>query len=117
MPANFTESQLEEATLEWFQELGYATAFGPELSPGGDYPEREDYGEVLLGERLRDALRRLNPTLPPDALDEAYRKVAVPQSPSLLQNNRAFHAMLVNGVDVSYRQPDGTMRYTQAPLV
>lgn len=114
--SNFTESQLEEATLEWFQELGYATAFGPELSPGGDYPEREDYGEVLLGERLRDALRRLNPTLPPDALDEAYRKVAVPQSPSLLQNNRAFHAMLVNGVDVSYRQPDGTMRYTQALL-
>ena len=116
MPANFTESQLEEATLEWFQELGYATAFGPELSPGGDYPEREYYSEVLLGERLRDTLHRLNPALPPDALEEAYRKVAVPQGIGLLQNNRAFHAMLVNGVDVSYRQPDGAMRYSQARL-
>lgn len=114
MPVNFTESQLENAALEWFQELGYETAFGPEISPGGDYPEREDYGDVLLSERLQDALKRLNPALPPDALEEAYRKIAVPQSPGLLQNNRSFHAMLTNGVDVSYRQLDSTMRYTQA---
>lgn len=48
MKSNFCESHLEEATLEWFQELGYETIFGPELSPEGEYPEREDWGEVLL---------------------------------------------------------------------
>ncbi len=116
MSNNFCESHLEEATLEWFQELGYETAFGPELSPEGEYAERDDYGDVLLSERLRDALSRLNPGLSSDVLDEAYRKIAIPGSPSLLQNNKAFQKMLTDGVDVSYRQPDGNMRYTQAKI-
>jgi len=52
MPNNFYESHLEEAALEWFEELNYETAFSPEISPGGNYPEREDYSDVILVERL-----------------------------------------------------------------
>ena len=117
MKSNFCESHLEEATLEWFAELGYETAFGPEISPEGEYPEREDWGEVLLSGRLQDALSRLNPDLPQDALEDAYRKISVPQSPSLLQNNKAFQKMLTDGVDVSYRLPDGNLHYTQARVL
>lgn len=114
--SNFCESHLEEATLEWFQELGYDTVFGPEISPEGDYPEREDYSEVILAERVRQALSDFNPELPEEAIEEAYRKIAVPQSPSMVMNNKTFQKMITDGIDVSYRQKDGTIRYTQAKV-
>ena len=41
--------------------------------------ERADYGEVVLERRLRDALATLNPGLPADALDDAYRKLTRPE--------------------------------------
>lgn len=116
MTGNFCESQLEQAAMEWFGELGYETAFGPDLAPDGPYPEREDYGEVLLTERLRSALHRLNPKLPEDALEDAVRQISVPQSPGLLQNNRAFHKLLTDGVTVPVRRKDGTTQYIQAML-
>ncbi|ABZ85576.1 type i site-specific deoxyribonuclease, hsdr family [Heliomicrobium modesticaldum Ice1] len=110
----FCESELEEAALEWFQELNYETAFAPELSPGGDYPEREDYGDVILQDRLRDALQRINPHLPPEAIEDAYRQIAIPQSPSLLMNNKAFHKLITDGIDISYRHKGGAVRYAKA---
>lgn len=116
MTGNFCESQLEQAAMEWFGELGYETVFGPDLAPDGPYPEREDYGEVLLTERLRSALCRLNPKLPEDALEDAVRQISVPQSPGLLQNNRAFHKLLTDGVTVPVRRKDGTTQYIQAML-
>ena len=61
-------------------------------------------------QRLRDAVARLNPKIPADAQAEAIRKVLNPDSPALVQNNRAFHLMLVDGIEVEYRQPDGTIR-------
>lgn len=116
MKNNFCESQLEEATLEWFQELGYDIAFGPEISPEGDYPEREDYSEVILAERIRQALADFNPELPEEAIEEAYRKIAVPQSPSLVMNNKTFQKMITDGIEVSYRQKDGTIRHVLAKV-
>jgi type I restriction enzyme R subunit len=68
---NVYEDELEQAALEWFEELGYETAFAPDISPGGDYPERSDYSDVILEERLKDALKRINPDLPQEALDDA----------------------------------------------
>lgn len=59
---------------------------------------------VLVG-RLRDAIRRLNPHIPDDALDEAGRKVLRVGTPSLTQTNRAFHKMLRDGVAVEYPHP------------
>jgi len=105
---NYTESELEQAALQWFEELNYPTVFAPEISPGGDYPERQDYGEVVLSERLRDALERGNPRLPDYAIDEAVRKITIPQSPSLIINNKEFHRMVTEGVDVQVRRPDGS---------
>ena len=107
---NFNEAELEQAVLEWFQELYYNVAYGPEISPGGDYPEREEYDEVILKERLMDALRRINPKMPEEALEEAYRKVAITKSPSLIVNNKEFYRLITEGVDVEVRRPDGSVK-------
>ena len=105
----FTESVVEEAALAWLDGLGYAVQFGPTIAPGEAAAEREDYGQVVLAGRLRDALARLNPHVPPAALDEAYRKLTRPDRPTLAANNHAAHRMIVEGVPVEYFRPDGSL--------
>ena len=107
---NFCESHLEEATLEWFEELGYEIVFAPEIAPEGEYPEREDYSDVILSERLKEALTRINPKLPNDAIEDAFRQIVIPQSPSLLMNNKAFQKMITDGIDVQVKQFDASYR-------
>lgn len=61
----------------------------------------------MLADRLRSALERINTHLPPDAIDEAFRRLARPEAPSLIVNNRNFHKMVTDGVDVQYAGEDG----------
>ncbi len=109
MNGGFTESELEEAALEWLDGVGYTVAHGAEIAPGEANAERDDYHEVILARRLREALERLNPDLPPVLLEEAFRKLTRTESPSLVQNNRAFHRMLTEGVTVEHRRDDGSI--------
>ena len=104
---NVYEDELEQAALEWFEELGYETAFAPDLSPGGDYPERSDYSEVILEEHLKDALKRINPDLPQEALDDALHQILVPLNPALIDNNHLFQKMVTDGVNATFRANDG----------
>ena len=106
----FYESQLEEAALEWFEELGFEVVFGPDIAPEGEYPEREDYSDIILAERLKDALGRINSKMPSSAIEDAYRQISIPQSPSLLMNNKAFQKMITDGIDVSVKQADASYR-------
>jgi type I restriction enzyme R subunit len=99
----FTESVIEEAALQWLADLAYQVAFGPELAYDGAKPERASYQEVFLPGRLQDALRRINPTLPEEALQEAFRQLTHPDQPALLRNNHAFHRLLVEGIPVDYK--------------
>ena len=115
--AKFNEDAVEQATLAWFEELGYARVHGPDLADDGPAPERTSYQDVVLEGRLREALARLNPSLPGDALDEARRKVVRSDNPSLAGANRAFHQMLVEGVPVEHQRPDGTIAGDHARLV
>jgi type I restriction enzyme, R subunit len=110
MGAWFTESVVEDAALAWLEGLGYTILHGPDIAPGQPFAEREDYGQVVLEGRLRQALQRLNPQAPPDALDEAFRRLTRPDSPSLAANNHAVHRFLVEGVPVEYQRADGTFR-------
>lgn len=115
MPSGkFYESHLEEAALEWFEELGFETIFGPDIAPDGDYPEREGYSDVYLVDRLQEALSRINPGLSPDALEDAFRQITIPQSPNLLMNNKAFQKLVTDGVDVQVKQPDASYRTEKA---
>jgi len=75
----------------WRAGLGYEIVSGPEIAPGEPQAEREDYGQVVLGQRLRQALQRLNPQVPADALDEAFRKLTRLDSPSLVANSHLVH--------------------------
>ena len=72
---------------------------------------------MVLAERLRAAIDRLNPDIPGEAREEAFRKTLRPESPSLVGNNRVFHAMLRDGVEVEYRTADGTIRGDRLRLV
>jgi type I restriction enzyme R subunit len=97
----FTEPELlEKAVLGWFKELGYETAYGPDISPGGSRPERDSYSDVLLLRRLRASLIRINPTLPEEAIDKAIHELIHIAEPTLEKTNRKFHFMLRDGVRV-----------------
>ncbi len=93
-----TEADVEAAALAWLENLGWGVAHGPDIAPGSAGAERDDYGQVVLERRLRDALAGLNPGLPESALDDAFRKLIRPEGSTLEARNRAFHRMLVNGL-------------------
>ena len=111
------EAEVEEAGLEWLDALGWQTVHGPDIAPGAPGEERADYGAVVLERRLRDALARLNPGLPLDALDDAFRKLTRPEGSNIEARNRAFHRMLVAGVTVEYRTDGGAIRGAQAAVI
>lgn len=117
MTARINESHIEKHMLDWLRDLGYTTLFGPDIGPGEKSAERVDWHDVVLKHRLSSAIARLNPDIPTDARDVALRKILHPDSPSLIGNNRAFHKMLVDGVEVEYRRPDGTIKGDQVRLV
>ncbi len=84
------ESHLEQTALSWFESLGYQVLNAPDIAPGELQVERDSYSEVVLKERLREAVYRLNPNVSAQALEDAIRKVLHPDSPDLNLNNRAF---------------------------
>ena len=115
----FTESVVEDAALAWLEGLGYAVVHGPEIAVGEPSAERSDpnYRDVALERRLRQALGHLNSDLPPEALEDAYRKLTRTDAPSLVERNRAVHRMLVDGVTVEYRRADGSIAGAQARVL
>lgn len=104
-----TEDQLEQETLGWLAEVGYSHLYGPDIAHDGDSPERENYRQVLLVERLRHAIARLNPSVPLAAREDALKQVVDLGLPVQLSANRLFHRLLVSGVPVQY-QKDGETR-------
>jgi len=117
--SSFTESVVEDAALAWLEALGYAVLHGPDIAVGMPGAERGDpnYRDVVLEGRLRQALVRLNPDLPAEAIEDAYRKLTRTDAPSLLARNRAVHRMLVDGVTVEYRRKDGSIAGIQARVL
>ncbi len=112
-----TESALESIALAWLEGLDWRVTHGPDIAPEALFAERADYREVVLAQRLRDALARLNPDLPADALEDAFRRITNPSGATLEARNRAFHRMLTEGVTVEYRRSDGTIAGAQARIV
>ena len=113
----FTESELEEAALEWLASLGWQVLHGPDMAPQAEDAERADYREVVLERRLRSALARLNPDLPTQSLDDAFRRLTQPEGSSLESRNRVHHRMLVDGVTVEYRSAGGPIRGAQVSVL
>ena len=103
------ESEVEDVAIEILSDLGYETVFGPDIAFDGRTPERASYSEIILTERLREAVDRLNYRLPKESREEAIKKLFRVESQSLVFNNKSFHRMLVEGVPVEYRRKDGSI--------
>ena len=115
--STFTEAEVEQAALDWLAALGWSVAHGSDIAPDAPDAERGDYGQVVLERRLWDALASLNPDLPVSALDDAFRKLTRPEGSTLEARNRAFHRMLVGGVEVEYREHGGRVRGGHARVI
>ncbi len=113
-----TESDVEVAALAWFEELGYTAIHGADIAPEQPNAERQSFADVVLIDRLRSALAQNNPSIPNAALEEALRKVlnAGLESPNLFENNRCFHKLLADGIDVEY-QSQGRVVYDKVWLI
>jgi type I restriction enzyme R subunit len=103
------EDAIETLAIERLQTLGYQYIHGAEIAPDSTSPERESFADVLLIERLRQAVKRINPSIAQPALDEAIKTIQRISSPELLANNEAFHRLMTEGVNVSY-QKEGSQR-------
>ena len=112
-----TEDQLEQLAIQWFQDTGWNYVNGKVISPEGEAPEREDFRTVVLKGRLADAVSRLNPKLPPEAVAEVVHVALTPEHPSLVQNNRAFHRLLIQGVKVEFTNAAGEKEVDHAQLI
>ncbi len=99
---NFTEDELEKASITYFEELGYEYIFAPDIAPEGNQPERQSYSDVILEDRLREAIYRVNPKVNREVKEEALRRIKFLDSPSMLVNNKTFHKMITDGIDVTY---------------
>jgi type I restriction enzyme, R subunit len=117
MSSGFAESHVEEAALAWLSELGYVTANGLNIGPDGDEPERANYGEVLLVERVRSAITKLNPTLNAETRAEVLTKLTQTLTPSVVEENRRLHRYMVEGVPVEVRRADGSISGDQVRLI
>jgi type I restriction enzyme R subunit len=112
-----TESVVEQAALDWLDSLGYEVLSGLAIAPGEPAAERSDYKQVFLFDRLQTKLEDLNPKIPPEGLQEALRKIRLISHPTLIENNRAFHRLLVEGVDVEFRNADGQIVHDKVWLI
>ena len=112
-----TEDDVEQLTLHWLSDIDWQTVNGAEIAPDSRDSERDDFGVVVLERRLRYALERLNPESGYDALEDAYRKLMTPQGTSVELKNESFHRMLVDGVNVEYRDSEGRIRGAQVRVI
>jgi type I restriction enzyme R subunit len=97
--------------------LGWSYVHGPELAPDALGRERDSWADVVLVERLRAAVARINPELPAEAVTRVCDLALTSASPSVIENHRAFHELLLSGVPVSYVDQGGVERNDHAWLV
>ncbi len=92
------EDFYEKTLIEYFCEnLDYEHLYGP------DVPRTTtEYHDVFLPDILPEALERINPTLPRQAINEAVLKINDIDTGSLQQRNEAFHEYLQSGVEVRF---------------
>ena len=98
-----TENIIEAFAIELLDKLGYAYIYAPDIAPDSANPERDSYAQVLLLNRLQNAVKRINHSIPTDAQAEAIKEIQRIASPELLTNNETFHRLLTEGIPVSKR--------------
>lgn len=107
--AFLSEADVENSMLEQLKNLKYSIESDEDIGPDSIRPERESHDIVILKKRFEDAVARLNPSIPPEAQQDAIRKITQSELPSLIEENRRIHKLITEGVDVEYYAEDGTL--------
>ena len=115
--AFISEADVEDALLDQLEALGYTRLPDSIAGPDGSAPERTSYSDVVLMDRLKRAVDRLNPDIPSEARQDALKKVIADETPSLIEENRRIHRALVEGIDVEFYVEDGTIRGDKVRLI
>lgn len=113
----FNEGLVEDAVIDTFKALGYVFEPASVISPDASAPARSAYGDVLLMERFKSAVERLNPSIPSDAREQAIRQLLVTETPSLIEENRRIHKLITDGVDVEFSIGDGEVKGDKVWLI
>jgi type I restriction enzyme, R subunit len=119
------DALVEQPTLAWLcgengqlpGSLAWRHAHGSELSPDGPARERKVWSDVVLTGRLAEAVARINPTLPQDAVQRVCEIAMTGTSPSLIEDHRGFHELLLAGIPISYVDDNDVEQDTHAKLV
>ena len=115
--SSFNEATVEDAALDYFREVGYSTAWGPNLAPGEPGQERASFQDVILEDRLRSSISRINVGHHETLIDEAIKKVRRAESQNPIDENYRIHKLITEGIPIEHRGPDGQVRTTRVWLV
>lgn len=94
MSGFYTEADYENSIVELFRNMGYRHVYGPNIE--------RDFSSPLYEEELDAALRRLNPTIPQDAIADALYKLKNFENAELVQKNAVFMDYIQHGIEVRY---------------
>ncbi|PSO42975.1 DEAD/DEAH box helicase [Candidatus Saccharibacteria bacterium QS_5_54_17] len=108
------EDKIEQSALDTLRELGWEVLHGPDIGPDGT--GERNFQDVALERRLQEAIARINPDVSAQARKQAPKKVLRSEDPELVLNNRHFHQLLTDGVQVEYRDNEGTIRTADVHL-
>ncbi len=111
------ENHLEQACLGWLESLEFTSLKGEVVSPGGTEGGREKYSEVVLQNRLRDAIERLNPGISSAEADAAVSRLALYSAQSMVDGNREVYSWLRDGVPVERIESDGTRTFPRVQVI
>ncbi len=111
-----TENEIEQLSIDLLKQQGFTYLNGTDIAPDSSTPERQTFEEVILKERLDNAVRRINPSIPNDAQQDAMKQILRIASPDVLSNNETFHRLLTEGIPVTKRV-DGQERGDRVFLI
>jgi type I restriction enzyme R subunit len=111
-----TENEIEKFAIALLENQGFKYINGVQLAPDAGDMERTSFEEVVLKQRLENAVRRINPMIPIEAQQDAVKQILRIASPDVLSNNETFHRLLTEGIPVTKRV-DGQERGDRVFLI
>ncbi len=111
MPNLISEDDIEQAILQKLnQQHGFQllNCYTPDPDTLNDRSNRTDKQDVILTDRLKAAIRRLNPELPETAIDQALTILTQPRlTKTLISANRELDGLIRDGIQIEYENAQG----------
>ena len=107
MNKSLNEDGYEHQFINWLKDVGWEWKYGPDISPDGPHPERASYKDVVLIERLENAIKRINPGLPKENARSISQLLVSPGEIDLLKANELILGWYVNGIPQKIRNSEG----------